>query len=308
MKYMPTKVFIEKCRETEENILKEEKLKQNRVQNEIAIIESTRNTVNSIIAENYAKKAKFAEFSASVKRGFLTEAIYKLFNKSLGIHETSNMNNAIKINLVNSYIEENGADALLYDYKYKSKLLSEMSRIVTKYHKMVIESIDKDDVNTFNIEPEFKDNFFDELDMEDFDDVSISIRTRVTDAVNEFIQKNIEDKEELKDIIQDTQDKILNAKTDEIKESFSQMSKAKMTKVRNSRNVNIFEAMVRSLAKGVIEREDLKESYTENGKLDMDRIIESCKIMYTFLETLQTSKMVSIDEEYIENVLLSLKK
>ncbi len=308
MKYIPTKVFFENYRAMVKQDALRDKLRENKLLEENSIVEETRKAVFEAITETQNKRANFFKFQTSVKKSLLAESIYKLFNMGLGIHEQSDMSNAIKINLVNSFIEENGVDRLLSEFKYKSLLLSEMSRIVTKYSKKIIESVDASNENTFTIDPLIKDDFFEELDMDDYKDVSIAIRTRVTDAVDEFIQKNIEDKQELKDIIQDTQDKILAAKTEDIKEGFTQISKQKMTKVRNGRKINIFEAMVQELSRGVIQREDLKEVYTNNGKLDMDRIVESCKIMYTFLETIQTAKMTNIDEEYIENILLDISR
>jgi len=306
MKYMPTKVFFEHCRQMEKESILKDKLRENKLLEESAIVEETRKAIFETVFEAKNKKTKFFDFSSSVKKSLLAESIYKLFDMGLGIHEQSAMSNTIKINLVNSFITENGVDRLLSEFKYKSLLLSEMSRIVTKYHKMIVEAVDASNEDTFKIDPLIKDDFFEELDMDNYKDVSIAIRTRVTDAVDEFIQSNIEDKQELKDAIQDAQNKILTAKTDEIKESFSQISKRKISKIRNGRKVNIFEAMVQALSKGVIQREDLRESYTNNEKLDMDKIVESCKIMYTFLETVQTAKMVNIDEEYIENILLDM--
>lgn len=306
MKYIPTKVFFENYRAMVQQDALRDKLRENKLLEENSIVEETRKAIFEAMAETQNKRANFFKFQTSVKKSLLAESIYKLFDMGLGIHEQSDMSNAIKINLVNSFIEENGVDRLLSEFKYKSLLLSEMSRIVTKYSKKIIESVDASNENTFTIDPLIKDDFFEELDMDDYKDVSIAIRTRVTDAVDEFIQKNIEDKQELKDIIQDTQDKILAAKTEEIKEGYTQISKQKMSKIRNARKINIFEAMVQELSKGVIRRDDLREVYTNNGKLDMDKIVESCKIMYTFLETVQTAKMANIDEEYIENILFDI--
>jgi len=306
MKYIPTKVFFENYRAMVQQDALRDKLRENKLLEENSIVEETRKAIFEAMAETQNKRANFFKFQTSVKKSLLAESIYKLFDMGLGIHEQSDMSNAIKINLVNSFIEENGVDRLLSEFKYKSLLLSEMSRIVTKYSKKIIESVDASNENTFTIDPLIKDDFFEELDMDDYKDASIAIRTRVTDAVDEFIQKNIEDKQELKDIIQDTQDKILAAKTEEIKEGYTQISKQKMSKIRNARKINIFEAMVQELSKGVIRRNDLREVYTNNGKLDMDKIVESCKIMYTFLETVQTAKMANIDEEYIENILFDI--
>lgn len=304
--FMSTKKIMENYRNIEESLRKQEELKKAKILSEDAKIVSQRKAIQETLELKEAGRKKFSAFSSEVKSKLLTEAIYKLYDKSLGIHEDSTMNNAIKVNLINSFIEENGTDALLSNFKYKSVLLSEMSRIVSKYHKLIIESVDKKDPTTYVIDKETKENFFDELDMNDFNNVSNAIRSRVIDAANELVQKNLEDRDELKDIMQKAQNKIENAKTDDLKEAASFKAKANMKKVRESRIVNIYESMFRSLTKAVIKRDDMKAQYTENGKLNMDRILESTNIMYTFLEMLNTAKMINIDEEYIENILKSI--
>ena len=68
--------------------------------------------------------------------------------------------------------------------------------------------------------------------------------------------------------------------------------------------MNVLESMITRLSKAALTDSRLKEMYVqENGKLDIDSIVEDCTVMYAFLEMLQTSKIQNIDEAYIKNVL-----
>ena len=67
---------------------------------------------------------------------------------------------------------------------------------------------------------------------------------------------------------------------------------------------SIYEAMIRNLSSSIIKDEALKNEYlNENGTLDMSSVIESAKIMYAFLETLNTLQLERVDGEYIKNAL-----
>jgi hypothetical protein len=64
------------------------------------------------------------------------------------------------------------------------------------------------------------------------------------------------------------------------------------------------EMFARSLNKDIIRDDVLKEHYIEeNGKLDMDTIVESAKVLYGFLETLNTIQIGrKIDKAYLEEI------
>ena len=61
------------------------------------------------------------------------------------------------------------------------------------------------------------------------------------------------------------------------------------------------------LSKSVIEKESLRESYTlESGKIDIDRIVESVRCMYGFVETVNACKLEKINESYLEDLIRSM--
>ena len=47
----------------------------------------------------------------------------------------------------------------------------------------------------------------------------------------------------------------------------------------------------------------MKDMYMENGRLNMERVVETSELIHTFLETVNTCKMLEVNEKYIETVL-----
>lgn len=280
------------------------------------INESKNNNSDSLSTENVFQlrenklkvEREYNKFILDTKKTLLSECIYSLMDKSIGYQQDKVRADVIKRNLVNNFIEEQGVDTLLSRFKTESFLLSEYARIVNKYTNLIIEKADKDNTDTFVVDQEEKDKFFDELDMEDAEEVATAIKIRVSDSVDEFVNSNIKQKEELKEVLTKSKEKIESSKSEEVKESFNILAKKRMSDIRERRKMNIFESMVFSLAEASMKNEELKNVYTVNGKLDMDSIVENCTIMYSFLETVNSSKMIKIDESYLKTVLEQLKK
>ena len=299
------KEFVQLCinnREYEKNL---NKLSESKINNSDSF--STENVFQ--LRENKLKvEREYKKFILDTKKTLLSECIYTLMDKSIGYQNNKVQADIIKRNLVNNFIEEQGVDVLLSRFKTESFLLSEYARIVNKYTNIITEKADKDNTDTFVVNQEDKDNFFDELNIEDAEDVASAIKMRVSDSVDEFVYSNIKQKEELKEVLTRSKEKIDSAKVDEVKESYNILAKKRMSEIREKRKMNIFESMVFSLAEATMKNDDLKKIYTIDGKLDMDSIVENCTIMYSFLETINSAKMVKVDESYIKNILKELKK
>ena len=262
-----------------------------------------------LLRENKLKvEREYKKFILDTKKTLLSECIYSLMDRSIGYQHDKVRADVIKRNLVNNFIEEQGVDNLLSRFRTESFLLSEYARIVNKYTNIITEKCNKENTDTFVVDQEDKDKFFDELDMEDADEVATAIKIRVSDSVDQFVDSNIKQKEELKEILTQSKERIEASKNEEVKESFNILAKKRMTEVREKRRTNIFEAMVFSLAEASMNNEDLKAIYTKDGKLDMDSIVENCTIMYSFLETINSAKMINVNEAYIKSILAELKK
>lgn len=261
------------------------------------------------LRENKLKvEREYNKFISETKKSLLTECIYTLMDKACGYQSNPVQADVIKRNIVDNYINEQGTNALLSSFRTKTFMLSEFARIIDKYTNIIVEKADKCNPDTFVIDQEDRDNFFDELKFDDVDEVAAAIKTRVSNSIDEFVNSNIKQKEELKEILKTSKEKIDSTYKEEVKESYDLLAKKAMTNIRERKVTNVFESMVFSLAQASLKNESLKEIYAKNNKLDMDSIVENVTIMYSFLETLNSAQIHRVNESYIQEVLESLKK
>ena len=243
-----------------------------------------------------------------LRKSLLSECIYSVFDKALGFQLEAEANDAMKRALVNNFIEEQGTQNLINSFKRNSYMLSEFARLIESTVDIVVEKCDKEKCQDIEIDPETKDQFYEKLNTEDAEQVASAIKNRVSNAVDEFIQSNMTDRIEIQEIIKKTQDKIDKAKTDAIKESYDRQCKQEITRIRNRNNKNVLECMIFNVSSATLKDKTMEKLYMSEGSLDLDKIVEKCTIMYTFLETVNTAKMKKLDGQYITNALNSLKK
>ena len=157
----------------------------------------------------------------------------------------------------------------------------------------------------------------DELDKEDDVKKAIEIiRNRVADAEKTFIKNNAEDKKKIEELldkisnnvkkVEDTKDNENSTETEIAKEAVM-VTKRKISEISNNRPLTIMEAMARKFEKSVLTNESVRKMYSdEDNKVDTGLAMESAKIMYGFLETLNTLNLENVDESYIQKVLESM--
>ena len=175
----------------------------------------------------------------------------------------------------------------------------------------------EDSDTTVDGNTENKGQIFDELEKEDDVQKAIDlIKTRVADAEEQFIRNNAEDKKKMDEVLNKIstnvktvedlagkKDKESETKSDIAQEAV-RMSKREYDNIVNNRPLTIFEKMTRKLGSGIIKNAAVKESYmNEEGSLDVDRVVESAKVMYGFLETINTLKLENVNSKYIADVL-----
>ena len=251
------------------------------------------------------------EFLNKVKTAFLSECLYKLYTEScVTLTESDKI---IGKNLVNKFIIENDVDELLRTFATKNMLLSEFARITNKYYNKVVESCDCDkaDPNTngardFVFSDTIKDDFFEELKEVDTYEASKLIKDRVADSVEEFINSNIEQKLDYKEIINNAKDQMALAKNESFTQEISDRATAAINELRQTRVKNVFHCMVESLSKNSFKDKDLMTRYVNEATLNMNIIVEDTQLIYTMLEMINTTEMVNVDEEFIERYLESL--
>lgn len=250
-----------------------------------------------------------ARFRGTVKDTFLFEALYKTFDKSVAGASHVFARPLMRALTKNYITESGGAEALLSKMYTKTLFLSELSRIVNKYSDMVLENVSSaTEEDQLTITDDTKKSFYDELDKTEIDDVSSEIKSRVSDAMGQFIEDNNARKIEIEKIIDDN-NKIkdsIQANTDseeqEIKESYDLIANRKIRGVK-SENKSVISHFIEAVAIATMKDPKLLSESSINGQLDMDKVIDKAGTMYTFLEMLNTTKLETVDANYLKSIL-----
>lgn len=154
---------------------------------------------------------------------------------------------------------------------------------------------------------------FDELNKEEDVQKAVEIiRSRIADAEETFIRNNAENKKKIDELLNKISNNVktiedLDGKDDtkaKIAEESVRVYKRHIDSIKEHRNMTVFEKMSRNLSRSIIKDEAVRESYiTESGTLDTDLIVEASKVMYGFLETVNTLQLDKVDSAYIKKVL-----
>lgn len=289
-----------------------------KVQRENAALQREReeraNYMQSYINEQAGDTEFRTTFLENVKTALMAECIMRLYTESMVTPMTRN-DKIVARNLVNRFVLENGAGTLVNDFATKSLLLSEFSRITTKYYNMVLESDSIDCENgccnsefkELNLAPNITDEFYKELEDIDMHDASKLIKDRVADAISEFIDTNMANKLDYEEVIKTAQDKIAVTKDESMIEAYSEAAQREINEMKLAAEKNIFHCVVESLSTKVFKDEALKARYIHESKVDMDAIVNSAQLIYTMLEMTNTTNMVNVDVSFMERYLESLQ-
>lgn len=268
------------------------------------------------LVEADVNAAETADFLTNVKNSFVTECIFKLYKECLNeLYPVSESDLVIGRNLVNKFVLEHGASNLITEFRFKNILLSEMSRISEKYYNKVLESINsrsEDDeaygqAKEFVVDSEIRDNFYEELENVDTSDAVNLIKTRVSDSIENFVDTNIYEKLEYEDIIKAAQDRIDATQNEAYIEQFSMQAQQEIDEVRSKRKSNIFHCMVESLITATFKDEELRARYLNESGIDMDKVVDHTRLLYTMLEMVNTTYMEMVDAKYLNDYIDSLK-
>ena len=263
------------------------------------------------------KKEVFGEFCNFVKDTLLSEAIKSMYLPALSLDESSR-EFKLANNLVTEFIKENGGYSTIFLKNNANTLFIEALRMNIENHAAaIIEAADSEDPTSLVVDKSNIKDFLDDIAKEpDYESIKDAIKTRVSNAEEEFVANIMSDKEAMNQLIDDTNNRLDAIKSDENIDDTTKEAITKDTTQESTRMIRdlydkdiktIFEAMVEKLSKSVIEKESLRESYTlESGKIDIDRIVESVRCMYGFVETVNACKLEKINESYLEDLIRSM--
>ena len=184
-------------------------------------------------------------------------------------------------------------------------------------NSVVIVDDDEDEEESLEDDDENKDKVFEDLDKEEDVQKAVElIRKRVADAEETFIKNNAEDKKKIDDLLGKISDNVKtvedmgdeNSTESKIAKESATMNNRKIKDITENRPLTIFEKMTRELGSSIVRNVSIREQYLdENGSLDSGSVVESARVMYGFLETLNTLKLEKVDEKYIAKVLEEIR-
>lgn len=265
----------------------------------------------------------FLDFKQKVTDAYVVEGLTVLVDNCLSpVLIREDYHQKLVRQLVTNFVNEEGSTKLLRKMKKTSYLMSEMAYIIETTIQSIIEDAKKDETDSFKLNKEDKDKFYAKLEKVDADEAVNKIASRVREQQQEFINNNMEEKAELTAALAKTEKKIsdnkeklsekVNSKkaqetAQKIEESYISEGKCKMADIRSSRTKNIFECMVYNLSRAAMINESASNVFVENSKINMDKIVDHCETLCTFLTTMDSTKLINIDEAYIEKMLKDMK-
>lgn len=257
---------------------------------------------------------KLFEFKANVKKSLIKKMLMELCVGS--IPNYTHREYSICENLIENYISEVGETALLKNMRFSENgFLRTCWSEINNHYKTITEDATRDE-DTQYIDSGSLDDFWKDVDnTEDVDDITNLIRMRVSNAEENFVNRNQQDKENVKTVLKQTADRVQMAKdtndndyAESVEESETRIAKDKIYKIQHEGYRSVFDRMVRNLSEAAVKNKDAKGSLIdENGKLNMDSIVESARCMYSLLETIGTIQLEKVDNKYIEDTLKSIK-
>ena len=266
----------------------------------------------------------YIDFKKKVTDAYVVEGLTVLVDNCLSpILIREDYHQKLVRQLVTNFVNEEGSAKLLNKFKSTSYVMSEMAYIIETTIQSILEKTKQDESKSFKLDKEDKEKFYTKLENIDVDDAVTKITDRVRTQQQEFVNNNMEEKAALSAALTKTQNKVEDNKAKlaekansekakesavKVEESYIAMGKRRATDIRNSRTKNIFECMVYNLSKAAMINESAGQAFIDNSRLNMDKIVEHCETLCTFITALDSLKIINVNEAYIEKMLADMKK
>lgn len=254
---------------------------------------------------------KYHSFMENTKVYYLSEALHYLLDRCLDSGDTDSIGTK---EICRTFVRENGYDNLMRDFRTKTYTLALVEQCVSEAVKSTTDKADKSEPLTWIITDTEEAKFFNSLKGLPVDKITQVVNQRVCNAAENFVQKNINMKLDIEEVATKAKQNIEDAKTKyneelaaKIQKEQTAMYKGRINKIKESASRNIYGHMMSLLSKAVLESEELKDSYlNESGQFDMGKVESRVKVMYTFLEMVNTFKIKNVNNKYIEECLSSI--
>lgn len=252
----------------------------------------------------------------SIKRlpGMVKESFVKTFLDKMYTTILENLDikdeNHIRYNMINEYMTENTALNIVRNMSHASEFLSDVAYQINEATASILEGEKGKDENIIikvELDDSDRDKFLESLDNVSIEQLGEKIAMRVQQAQADFIHYNQEDQNSINDIITATQEKVGSTVKESYHEGYNYDCKRAIEEIKK-RPKSIFECVVNKICMTTYNNDVFKEQFlTENSSLNLDTVLETATIMYTFLEMTNSLRMVNVDESYILDLYETLK-
>lgn len=231
----------------------------------------------------------------NLKEAFLFEAIKYFYNESSVQEIEKEELQTTKDTIIMGFIKENGVENILNKFRKRDVVLTDVANFVNESTRAIMEENEeklKDSETApedIEVSTDDRESFIDKMaqQKEEIEDVGAMVQTHVANNVEEFIASNVEDRQQIKDILDDVKEKVASIKAanadvaEQIKESKIMKARREIHKIKNSKK-NILECMVNHLSKRVIA-ENHQAFLDDRNSIKMDKIVETAECMLTML-------------------------
>jgi hypothetical protein len=231
----------------------------------------------------------------NLKEAFLFEAIKYFYNESSVQEIEKEELQTTKDTIIIGFIKENGVENILNKFRKRDVVLTDIANFVNESTRAIMEENEeklKDSETApedIQVSVDDRESFIDKMaqQKEEIEDIGAMVQTHVANNVEEFIASNVEDRQQIKDILDDVKEKVASIKAanadvaEQIKESKIMKARREIHKIKNSKK-NILECMVNHLSKRVIA-ENYQAFLDDRNSIKMDKIVETAECMLTML-------------------------
>ena len=280
------------------------------------------------------------QFSESVNSRLLECCLYQGMLKPVLKEQFCNSHERkLGKTLVRNFIKEHGAFNLVQSLKDKSCYLNEWYDAIKGYHTAMMneaKEIAQDGIpeaELFDIEDDTIKKFVFDTKSIIPKDITKMITSRVEDAVNDFIDQNKKQKEEIKKVYEKAKEKVASLKDtidpndpsfqdfngdpnteldpkygDQVQEQAMAMVRGKQRAFREEAT-SVFSILSKNTLEAIHRNQAIKESYSVGmtGRLDFQKAINDTKVMYSFLECLNTLNIMDLNESTLSKLLTDMK-
>lgn len=276
------------------------------------------NDMVDLLNKRDKRAKKMTHFKESVNNFLIESSLNTIFDMVLSESTSEDYERAIGHNIIKRYVEETGYDNIKRKFYNQNLTLSEIARHVDMAEEKIMNEMGKnckDNLNpediTFTIDKDQADKFTSKIQKLIPDTTIKAIQHRTADAIQSFINQNIDKEEAIKDVYLRANSKITKLTPEEQEagydEDYREFAKRDVNRIYN-RDTSVLEAMYRIMSSNIHQDQALMEQFSDgNGNMDVKKIINDSAVVYTVLEMMNTMEMIDVNSNYIHSVLEDLK-